>query len=243
LIIVDSLPDVSIILKQNKGPDNVELNDDTILFDTPKFDPVDVVEKNLKTGGLSVHEHVLLLAVIENLHKTIAKDEILQEQTEAYLNLMLDKSNNWLVFSKGLLLRSLNEFNKFKRMERALTQLQTLVDQYNDELPPYEARAEFYFSIHYPDIFSLSRTLGQQWMKLGGMQSGYEIFSKLEMWDDCIECLVGQGELQKACSEIERFIKLGTASLKMRCTMGEIKTDIGILEQVWDDSKGRFARA
>lgn len=81
------------------------------------------MEKNVKTGNLSVYEHVLLLAVIEHFHKTTARDETLQETTEAYLNLMLDKSNNWLVFSKGLLLRSLNEFSKFKRMERALTQL------------------------------------------------------------------------------------------------------------------------
>jgi len=33
---------------------------------------------------------------------------------------MLDKSSNWLVFSKGLLLRSLNEYSRLKRMERAL---------------------------------------------------------------------------------------------------------------------------
>lgn len=67
------------------------------------------------------------------------------------------------------------------------------MDQYNDETPL--ERDQYYFAIHYPDIFTLNKILGQQWMKLGGMASGYEIFSKLEMWDDCIECLVGQGEL------------------------------------------------
>lgn len=80
-------------------------------------------------------------------------------------------------------------------------------------------------------------------MKLGGLQSGYEIFSKLEMWDDCIECLVGQGELQKAAGEIEKFIAKGTASLKMKCMLGEIRADVEMLEQVWVDSNMRFARA
>ena len=106
---------------------------------------------------------------------------------------MLDKSNNWLVFSKGLFLRSINEFYKYKKVERALGQLQALVDQYNDIKPIYTDRYQLYYAIHYPDYFSLCRTLGQNWMKMGGLSSGYMIFERLEMWDDCIECLVGQG--------------------------------------------------
>jgi len=63
------------------------------------------------------------------------------------------------------------------------------------------------------------------------------------MWEDCIECLVGQGELSRASEEIGKFIARGTASLKMRCILGEIKGDINLLEEVWKDSKCRFARA
>lgn len=42
------------------------------------------------------------------------------EMLRPYINVCLDKSNNWLVFSKALLLRSRNEIDKSKTVERAL---------------------------------------------------------------------------------------------------------------------------
>ena len=156
---------------------------------------------------------------------------------------MLDRSNNWLVFSKGLLLRSINEYPRFKRMERALAQMQTLVDQVNDPTPSGTHRYSLYFALHYPDTFTLNKQLAQHWMKSGGMQSGYEIFNRLEMWEECVECIVSQGLLQRAVTEIERFTAMGCSTLKMRCVLGEIRGDINILKQVWKDSGKRFARA
>lgn len=56
-------------------------------------------------------------------------------------------------------------------------------------------------------------------MKAGGMQSGYEIFARLEMWDECIECLVSLGETERAIKEIKKMKKL---SPKVKCILGEL---------------------
>lgn len=35
-------------------------------------------------------------------------------------------------------------------------------------------------------------------MKVGMMSSGYEIFARLEMWEECVECIVGSGDTTRA---------------------------------------------
>lgn len=233
---LDELPKPQEVLLEF-APKNEALEEDTILLEVPKVEE-DGSEKNVKQSKLSLHEHVLLLGFLNHLHCTTPTDEVLQEQTQAYLDLMLDVSNDWLVYSKGLLLRSLNEFSRLKKMQRALMQLQTLVDQNNDRAPDFESRIRMYFCVKYPHYFALNKILAQYWMKAGGMQSGYEIFARLGMLDECIECLVGMGENQRAIAEIN---KMPTLSPKTKCILAELTQDIDLLQQVWHESK--LARA
>lgn len=67
--------------------------------------------------------------------------------------------------------------------------------------------------------------MADSWMKMGMMQSGYEIFARLEMWEECIECIVGSGDLTRAQQEIENLLKKGLATLKIRCIYAEIRKD------------------
>lgn len=55
-------------------------------------------------------------------HQEIANphDDIYHEYIQAYCNLLIDRSLNWMVFSTSLLYRSLNEYIRYKKMERAL---------------------------------------------------------------------------------------------------------------------------
>jgi len=45
-----------------------------------------------------------------------------------YITAVLEKSNNWLVYSQALLLRSRNELDKTKTKERSVLQVQALID-------------------------------------------------------------------------------------------------------------------
>jgi hypothetical protein len=49
------------------------------------------------------------------------------EHLKAYIELLIENKDNWLVFSQVLMHRSLNEFDSVKRMERSLLQLESLV--------------------------------------------------------------------------------------------------------------------
>lgn len=52
--------------------------------------------------------------------KTYPTDETRMELLRPYILAVLEKSLNWLVYSKGLLLRSRNELEKTKTAERAV---------------------------------------------------------------------------------------------------------------------------
>lgn len=60
--------------------------------------------------------------------KTHPADETRMELMRPYITTVLETSNNWLVYSKGLLLRSRNEFERSKTMERSVLQIQGLKD-------------------------------------------------------------------------------------------------------------------
>lgn len=106
-------------------PTYVTLPEDTILHEKP------VLDEEAPTEVDSAEEQILLLGYIELLRKSTPDTEIRREQISAYLDRFLVKSLDFLVFSKGLYLRSINEFPSYKRRERSLLQLEELIIQFN----------------------------------------------------------------------------------------------------------------
>lgn len=106
-------------------PTYVSLPEDTILHEKPVLDEAAPAEVD------SAEEQILLLGYIELLRKSTPDSEIRREQISAYLDRFLVKSLDFLVFSKGLYLRSINEFPSYKRRERSLLQLEELIIQFN----------------------------------------------------------------------------------------------------------------
>jgi hypothetical protein len=78
-------------------------------------------------------------------------------QISAYIDLVLKKSNNWLVYSMALMIRSVNEFPRWKKKERSLLQLQALVDQYNEKEGNIYERFKYMFSLNYPYFLDLQK--------------------------------------------------------------------------------------
>ena len=67
-------------------------------------------------------------AYVNYYFKTSPKDEVRGEMLRPYITAVLEKSNNWLVYSQALLLRSRNELDKTKTKERSVLQVQALID-------------------------------------------------------------------------------------------------------------------
>ena len=62
----------------------------------------------------------MLQAYVNYIHKSSPKDDIKNELMSPYIRAVLEKSNNWLVYSQGLLLRSRNDIDKSKLKERSV---------------------------------------------------------------------------------------------------------------------------
>jgi hypothetical protein len=101
------------------------LDEESILFEKPVLDEEqDLKDFSTKTEtALSLEEQILALGLIRHLDKTTPHDELFHQEVQAYCELLIAKAHNWMVFSNALFRRSINEFVRFKRMERALLQL------------------------------------------------------------------------------------------------------------------------
>lgn len=56
-----------------------------------------------RNTGLTVDDQVAIQAYVYYIYKTTPKDETKFELLRPYLNTVLEKSNNWLVYSMALL--------------------------------------------------------------------------------------------------------------------------------------------
>lgn len=131
-------------------PENIPLKDDTILEsiqftaqDTAKADPMTELltdESALPPSLASVDpafqpqlhpmDSIILLGIASSITNTQASDGLTREETLPYATRVLaGGSSNWSVYSQALLVRSRIEGYRSRTAERALLQLQALVDQ------------------------------------------------------------------------------------------------------------------
>jgi hypothetical protein len=129
----------------NQLPDNVENeHEEAVALDAIKFvRPVAGVTENLNVIDQAI---ILALWYVSNqififilsfslrslnVKNTNPKCGLLYEEMEVYVRRVLQNPNNWMVYSMALLLRSRQEAEKIKTVDRACMQLSVLVDQMN----------------------------------------------------------------------------------------------------------------
>src|SRR6201999_1811713 len=143
----------SPLVKPPAQPENVLLNDDTLLEridfksaetsahvspDTmihiaasdstlpPQLASLDPANQPI----LFPLDGIILLATASSITNTSPEDGLVREETLPYATRVLDGgSSNWQVYTQGLLVRSRIEGYRARTAERGLLQLQALVDQ------------------------------------------------------------------------------------------------------------------
>ncbi|KAF1811841.1 TPR-like protein [Eremomyces bilateralis CBS 781.70] len=136
---------------RNIAPENVDLNDDTIL-DSISFTPAASSGPEATKGTIIkdpnsippkladidpssqplLHplDSIILLSTASSITNTNPADGLTREETAPYATRVLDGgSSNWQVYTQGLLVRSRIEGYRSRTTERGLLQLQALVDQ------------------------------------------------------------------------------------------------------------------
>lgn len=227
-------------------PKNVSLNDDTLL-EVVKLSNSGSIPK---TRLWSV-DQCILLAYCLNLKNMNPENGLTKEQMRPFIERVLEHANNWSVHSMALYLRSKLETQTTRTVERALFQIQALVDQApleetkcaSDRSASAE-RLEHFFSLKLPSFWELERDLGELYMSLGAAASALAIFEKLQLWDLVVSCYIVMEKHKDAEAILRQQLDLNPSSASLLTTLGDLTKDKDMLRRAWCLNPSRkFPRA
>ncbi|KAI3634693.1 hypothetical protein MIR68_007074 [Amoeboaphelidium protococcarum] len=201
--------------------------------------------KNGDDNHIHLHplEQAIILADCKQVQSSNPDEDISREQMWPYVYCVLGQKNCNIMYSQALLLRSQLESHKSKYVERALFQLQELVDHYGRFGDKGGEKAQYFHATTYPSIVELKRLFAQRLAGLGVFKSAMEIYESLHLWEDVVNCLVILEEDQKAEQLLVDLLSKQPDSPKLLCILGDIRKDSTLYQQAWQVSGGRYARA
>lgn len=190
--------------KSTHLPETLALNDDTLLESTV-FTSSSSSPSSPSTSRLShlspssqppLHplDQSSLLALCLNISNTSPLHGLTTEQMSPYITRVLSHPLNWTIHTIALLLRARLESSRTRTVERAVLQLQALVDQIplaasrEESVAPVQGRLEYFHALDAPSKWAMERELAKRYLSLGITKSALAIFERLEMWDDVVRC-------------------------------------------------------
>ncbi|OJJ80759.1 tetratricopeptide repeat protein [Aspergillus glaucus CBS 516.65] len=230
---------------QPAGPKNLDLNDDTLL-ESISFtkEPESQEEKSMTVqdeSGLSptlasidagdqpildAVDSSILLALVSAITNTTPENGLTREETQPYATRVLEGgSSNWQVYTQALLLRSRIEGYRTRTVERAVLQMQALVDQVIADTASLNAqtgeesteepstflprpeksesasaaeRLEYIWLLSFSTRWDLEAELAKRWVDLGGLRTALEIYERLQMWAEAALCYAATEREEKA---------------------------------------------
>ena len=162
----------------------------------PKF--IDDVDKG---GDLHPIDQALILLLCLDVSNENPEDGLTREEMSPYVERVLMKAQNWMIYSTGLLERSWLEYEKRRTMDRAMLQIQALLDQHTtkltisqstkksiEESAPVQDRIEYLYCLVYPSQYELKVDLAFRYLRCQVFVSALNLFKELELWDEVVKC-------------------------------------------------------
>ncbi|KAF0699193.1 Aste57867_10245 [Aphanomyces stellatus] len=222
---------------------------DNILLEQVAF------EETIVNTNLQVIDQAILLSFCLDVKNNNPADGLTTEQMMPYLTRVLDNPNNWMVYSTGLLERAWLECEMQRSRERAILQMQALVDQHTTRLTitqtslkaiedaaPASERMAFVYTLVFPPRYALKRDLAERYLSCGVYSSALEIFEELEMWDEVVQCHQLLDQPKRAEKLVRARLEVAPTPL-MWCCLADLTDDVALYEKAWEASHHRFARA
>jgi len=212
-------------------------------------------EARMRRGTLSLLDQCIVLGLCMDVKNSYAMEALTAEEMLAYVERVLQSPENWMVYSTALLIKSQLEFERNKTKERAILQMQVLVDQQTDRLTPTQPRQRdvdnaapvterlaFLHALSWPAVWELKRGLAQLYYEVGAAGSALQIFEEVRLWEEAVDCLVIMDKRARAEKLIrERLAVEPTAHLM--CVLGSLLQDEDWFSKAWEFSGKRHARA
>ncbi len=206
-------------------------------------------------GALSALDQAIVLALCLDIHNHNPTDGLTAEEMRPYCERVLDTPLNWMVHSTGLLVRSRLEGDSHRTAERAVLQLQALVDQHASRLTalqataavvasaaPSSARLALVHGLSFPTRWDLRRQVAERYRRLGAVRAALALYEDLGLWDDIIDCCIVLDKAKRA----ERIVRARLAvapTPRLWCCLGLITNLDEHYETAWEVSGRRFAKA
>ncbi|KAK9859152.1 Tetratricopeptide-like helical protein [Penicillium brevicompactum] len=252
LVVLAKSADETALSSEPSGPKNLDLNDDTLLesisFSDSKPDEEslaiqDKVSASLESIDannqpiLNPVDSALLLALASAITNTSPENGLTREETNPYATRVLDGgSSNWQIYTQALLVRSRVEGYRSRTVERAVLQMQALVDQViadtatsddaaqtesgepstflprpeQSESAPAADRLEHIWILNFSTRWSLEAELAKRWVDLGGLRTALEIYERLHLWAEAALCYAATEREGKAKILIRRQLYQAT---------------------------------
>lgn len=209
----------------------------------------------VRDGPLSLLDQCLVLALCLDIKNHNPADGLTQEEMKPYVERALDTPLNWMVHSTGLMVRSWLEFESFRTAERAVLQLQALVDQHTTRMSitqptlqsiesaaPAAVRLQYVHCIPFPTRWNLQREAADRYKKLGAVRQALVLYETLFLWEDAISCYTILDRVKKAESLVLQRLNIAP-SPRLWCILGELRDNDEYFIKAWEESNRRHAKA
>ena len=271
----ESLPDATDSSQDASIPQTLALNDDTLLEQTQ------FTSSSAGTNSKLIHldpasqpalhplDQCILLSLCLNIKNTSPAHGLTAEQMKPYVDRVISHPRNWSVHTMALLLRSRLEADRTRTVERSTLQLQALVDQMPTADSTVSERLQYIHDIPLPSKWEMEKELAKRFLSIGVVKSALEIFERLEMWENVVQCWQSmemrdkavtvvrdllEGKKEEADTVISRS-KSSTAGrrqtmdatreAKLWCLLGDLEPEHAVdhYERAWEVSKHTSGRA
>ena len=201
-------------------PKSLSLDDDTLLETTQYALATPSNSDPSSQPALHPLDQTILLALAQTLKATSPSDPLTSSQLSAYTSRVLSHPQNWSIHTMALLSRSRLEANRTRTVERAVLQIQALVDQMpatdeerdgkteREQGANARERLEYFWEILLPSRWALEKELADKFFSLGVLKSALEIYERLERWEEVVKCYAALEKLEKGI-EIVRDLLAG----------------------------------
>ena len=164
----------------------------------------------------------------------------------AYEGKAVEKCMNWMVYSTTLLERSYLEFEKRRTMDRAMMQIQALLDQHStsltvfqssrddvEEAAPAHLRLQLLPILVYPSQYEIKRDLAQRYLRCQIFNSALNLFTELEMWDEVVTCYQLLQKPRRAEVLVRERLEQGGETPYMVCALADLTQSEELYERAW----------
>ena len=219
----------------------------------PKF----TIEQLNKDKGGTLHpvDQAVILSLCLDVSNNNPVDGLTYEEMFPYMERVLMQAENWMIHSTALLERSWLEFEKRRTMDRAMLQIQALLDQHTtkltltqstykciEESAPAQDRLAYIHCIVYPSQYELKRDLAFRYLKGCVFQSALSLFRELELWDEVVTCYQLLEKPQRAELVVRERLKYSETPY-MLTALGDLTGKTEYYERAWAISNHRYCRA